>query len=295
MTTPSAPTLICFGEILWDCLPAGLFLGGAPANVAYHLGRHGCTAHLATAVGDDFLGQEALRRVIGWGGPTDLVAVVEGAPTGVVQVDASVPTNPVYTIVENSAWDRIPYSPHLRRVSVDSAGVVFGTLSLRSEFNRETLGRLLAGYSGLRVLDINLRPPFDQPEVIEFAASRADLLKLNDQEILLGTQSAKLPDIGDLPDHAERWAKRYSLSAVCVTCGARGAGLLMEDKWSWVDGRPVTVKDTVGAGDAFLAALIARLLRGDPARSALTLACRTGELVAASDGATPAYDAASIE
>jgi fructokinase len=295
MTSLPSPTLICFGEILWDCLPSALFLGGAPANVAYHLQRHGCTAHLATAVGNDFLGQEATRRVRGWGAPTDLIAVVDDAPTGVVQVNASVPTAPVYTIVENSAWDRIPYTPQLGSAAFDAAAIVFGTLSLRSGSNRETLDRVLSGYGGLRVLDINLRPPFDKPDAIEFAASRADLLKLNDQEVLVGSGSSTLPDIDALPAHAARWARRYNLSAVCVTCGARGAGLLMEGEWSWVDGREVIVKDTVGAGDAFLAALIASLLGGAPAKAALARACRTGELVAAHDGATPAYDASSIE
>jgi len=295
MNPTPASSLICFGEILWDCLPAGLFLGGAPANVGYHLGRHGCPTKIATAIGNDFLGQEVIRRVEGWGASTELIAVVDDVPTGVVQVDASIPTRPIYTIVENVAWDRIPFSDAFCRASQTAPAIVFGTLSLRSQVNRDTLDKALKACSGLRVLDINLRPPFVQPDIIEFAASRADVLKLNDQEVLLGTSSTTLPEIKDLVGHASRWSKKYNLHTVCITCGERGAGLLRDGEWHWVDGRPVEVKDTVGAGDAFLAALLSGLLHGAPAQETLARACRTGEFVAASHGATPAYDAASIE
>jgi fructokinase len=284
--------VLCFGEVLWDCLPAGLFLGGAPGNVAYHLKRHGCEPYFASAVGNDFLGDEIRRRAAGWGLSTDLLATVENAPTGVVQVDATSPTKPVYTIVDNVAWDQIPATVALLDGARSADAVVFGTLALRHGYNRATLDGLLAETQALRVLDINLRPPFTAPDVLDFALTRADILKLNDQEIA-GVGSPE-PSVGELPALAESWAMRYDLKAVCVTCGAHGAGLWSGGEWNWVDGRVVTVKDTVGAGDAFLAALLAGLLRGDGDKEALIAACRTGEFVASRDGATPAYDAADI-
>ncbi|MDR3709194.1 MAG: PfkB family carbohydrate kinase [Capsulimonadaceae bacterium] len=295
MSPFNRPSIICLGEILWDCLPAGLFMGGAPTNVAYHLALHGCDPLIVSAVGADFLGDEVRRRVAGWGLTTDFLATIADAPTGTVQVDASVPTNPVYTIVENVAWDRIPASDALIDAAPACAALVFGTLSMREANNRRSLDSVLSVFKGLRVLDINLRPPFDRPDSIEFAASRADLLKLNDVEVVHDIPGAGRPDPASLHEHAARWARRCGLKSVCVTAGERGAGLLWEGEWHWQAGRPVEVKDTVGSGDAFLAALLASLLGGRLPADALARACRTGELVASRSGGTPVYDVRQID
>lgn len=295
MSYPSSPTVICLGEILWDCLPAGLFLGGAPTNVAYHLALHGCRTLVVSAVGADFLGGEVRRRLAAWGVTTEYLATIDDLPTGTVQVDASIPTNPVYTIVENVAWDRIPAGDKLVAATPDCAALVFGTLSLREQYNRQSLDRVLGAFKGLRVLDINLRSPFDRQDSIDFALSRADLLKLNDIEIVHGLPDLARPDVAVLADHARRWAERYALKSVCVTAGERGAGLLWEGRWYWEPGRAVEVKDTVGAGDSFLAALLASLLGGRSPGEALVRACRTGEFVASCSGGTPVYDIDRID
>lgn len=293
MLTTDLSRVVCFGELLWDCLPAGLFLGGAPANVAYHLARNGVASSVASAVGDDFLGHEAVRRVWRGGSATDLIALIADSPTGVVQVDAA-GSEPHYTIVDDAAWDRIPLTPALADAASEAPAIVFGTLSLRHAPNRETLDRMLAKSPALKALDINLRPPFVAPEVIAFAASRADLLKLNDEEASFGEAPSGDREPDALLRRAEQWASKYSLETVCITAGARGAGLWRRGEWLWEDGRPVAVRDAVGAGDAFLAGLLASLLAGSTAALALRRACRLGELTASRDGATPEYDASEI-
>jgi len=286
-------SIYCFGEVLWDCLPRGLFLGGAPCNVAYHLTRHGANATVVTAIGDDFLGWEILRRLAGWGVDSQFVAVDSTLPTGTVQVDIS-SGGPVYTIVEGVAWDAIPVSSALLSATSTADAVVYGTLALRTKENRESADRLLDASAGWKVLDINLRPPFIDPDGIDFAIRRADIVKLNDDELLTLTGASDPHERSEakIARLASAFGGEYGIGRICVTCGARGAGLLWDGGWYWEDARPVTVRDTVGAGDAFLAGLLTGLLRGDAPGAALAKACRVGEFVAASDGATPDYPAA---
>jgi fructokinase len=285
---PPRPAVVCFGEALWDVLPRGLFLGGAPLNVAYHLSRQGVAAAIVTAVGRDFLGDEVRRRVAAW----DLEWAGVGRsrrPTGVVRARLDAQGIATYQIIRHVAWDAIPWpGPRARRPA--PAALVFGTLALRERPNRRILERLLAAWpNSLRVLDLNLRAPFDGPEVIAYALRHAQIVKLNDTELarLAGRESLS---VTALPPAARRLAADHGLTHVCVTAGARGAGLWWEGAWYWESGRTVKVRDTVGAGDAFLGALLGALLvRGTDPRAALAAACRVGEFVAARDGATPAY------
>lgn len=292
MSNQDQPFIICYGEVLWDCLPRGLFLGGAPCNVAYHLTRHGAGAAVVSAVGDDFLGREILKRAAGWGIDTRFLAMINYLPTGTVHVDIS-GGSPVFTITEGVAWDAIPVGDDLLAAASQADAVVYGTLALRSAHNRAGAERLLAAARGLKVLDINLRPPFVDPDVVQFAISRADIVKLNDDELSTLTGSRGHLEIAEVAKQAEAFAKAHRLSRVCVTCGSRGAGLWWDGKWYWEDARPVEIRDTVGAGDAFLAGLLTGVLRHRPAKESLAAACRIGEFVAGSDGATPEYPAAS--
>lgn len=282
------PAVVCFGEALWDVLPRGLFLGGAPLNVAYHLSRQGVAAAIVTAVGRDFLGDEAVRRVAAW----HLESAGLGRtrrPTGVVRAQLDAQGVATYEIVRQVAWDAIPWPARLARRPAPAA-LVFGTLVLREQPNRRVLERLLAAWpAALRVLDLNLRAPFDGPGVIAYALRHAQVVKLNDTELarLAGRESLS---VAALPQAARRFAGDHGLTRVCVTAGARGAGLWWEGNWYWENGRAVKVRDTVGAGDSFLGSLIGGLLvRGAEPRAALAAACRVGEFVAARDGATPAY------
>ena len=290
MSKRDAPVVACFGEILWDCLPRGLFLGGAPMNAAYHLARQGLHVLAITAVGRDILGDEARRRVAGWGLDGRFIARHANRPTGTVQAVLDAKGIARYAIARRVAWDRIETPPKLRRISPPPDAIVYGTLALRDTANRRALARLLAAWpDALRVVDLNFRPPFDGAAVTEFALSPAQLVKLNDQELgRLAREPGRSP--AALARGVRRFARQYRIPRVCVTAGDRGAGLWWEGEWIWEDAKPLRVRDTVGAGDAFLGGLLGAILaRHAPPHAALAQACRMGEFVAAHDGATPDY------
>lgn len=286
----NAPTVVCFGEVLWDCLPRGLFLGGAPINAAYHLSRQGLRVVPVTAVGRDFLGAEARRRIAGWGVETRFVTRDPKRPTGTVSAvldDAGVAT---YEIARNVAWDRIAVPSALRRITPAPAAVVHGTLALREKANRRALASLFEAWpSAWRVVDLNFRAPFDTAVTTAFALEHAHLVKLNDEELARFTGRAGRSSAA-LARGARQFAAQHRIERVCVTAGKRGAGLWWEGEWFWEEAQPVQVRDTVGAGDAFLGGLLGAWLgRNAPPARALQEAARMGEFVAGSDGATPAY------
>jgi fructokinase len=281
----AAPEIFCFGEMLWDSLPQGLFPGGAPMNVAYHLHRLGRRVAPLSAVGDDGLGDELLRRAEAWGLDTGYVRRLKGKPTGLVRVTLARGI-PAYEILEDTAWDciRLP-SGSLREVRA----LIFGSLAQRSAHNRRTLAALRKRCGdALKVFDVNLRPPHDDPELVWSLADGADVLKLNDEEARRLLKRNHL--VGELEPAALALSKRTGSRCVCITAGARGAGLLLDSKWTWVKSNPIRVKDTVGAGDSFLAAIVDGLLeKGRGPEAVLSFAARLAEFVASSEGATPPY------
>lgn len=289
--TDAAGPILCFGEILWDFLPDAAYPGGAPLNVAYHLRHLGRRAWIVSAAGRDLLGDELFRRLRHWGLATDGVARRPRLPTGTVQAALAAGGDARYTIARAVAWDRIALRPVVRRASAAAAAVVFGSLAQRSAGNRLVLDRLLATVpaAALRVFDVNLRPPHNNLDRVRRLARRATLLKLNAEEAArLAARS------GHAETLARTLADRTGCPLVCITAGARGAGLLRAGRWHWEPGRPVAVVDTVGAGDAFLAALVDALLEDRlPERAMLARACRLGEWVAGRRGAMPAYDASA--
>lgn len=295
MADTQPPIVLCFGEILWDFLPDGLFPGGAPFNVAYHLRQLGLDSRVVSAVGRDVLGDELLRRLHDWGIPTDLITRHTGLMTGYVRATIGPDGDAQYDITRSVAWDQIPILNEVVYVANQSRALVFGSLAQRSPFNRNALDRLLAVMpaEALRVFDVNLRPPHDDLELVRDRAKRTDILKLNAAEAArLAADEPETP--GREEEHARRLAAECGCARVCVTAGERGAGLLSNDAWYWEDGRQVEVADTVGAGDAFLASLVASLIEGRSSDGELLArACRLGEWVASRRGATPAYDPSS--
>lgn len=295
----SRPTAICFGEILWDFLPDGLFPGGAPFNVAYHLKCQGVEPHLVSAVGRDLLGDELLRRLRAWEIGTDGIARHQGLPTGYVRASVGPGGDATYEITPSVAWDQIATGEDTIRAAMHAQAIVFGSLSQRSTFNRAALDRLLAVIESravppgemppLRVFDVNLRPPYDDLECVHRLAARATLVKLNADEAARLVESS--PGFRREEAHARALAERTGCGLICVTAGEYGAGLLREGRWVWEPGRPVKVVDTVGSGDSFLATLLTRLLRREDDPRCLEAACRVGEWVATHRGATPSYDA----
>ncbi len=281
-------SVICFGEVLWDSLPRGIFPGGAPVNVAYHLNQFGLTAYPVTAVGNDFLGEEFIRRFKYWNMSPTFVGQVD-KPTGAVVVDLDEDGIPTYKFLENVAWDEIPLPFELTKVCETAAAIVFGTLAQRSEFNREQLVKLRDWLPNARhVFDVNLRAPYDSKEVVWDLAKNCDLIKLNNEELVTMLDLVITTDA--LKTGAKLFAERTGCPRICVTAGSKGAGLWWGDQWFWEPAEKVEVKDTVGAGDSFLASLMdGWIVKGLTPDANLKRASRVAEFIATCDGAMPGY------
>ena len=292
------PTEIyAFGEILWDCLPSGRHAGGAPFNVAAHLAQLGVPAALISAVGRDALGDELLgvaghKRV----DARFVTRARTGLPTGTVIGTVDARGNATYELVQPVAWDEIVASPEVLAAVSEAKAFVFGSLAGRSPYNREGLGHLLARPGPLKFFDVNLRPPFVEPAWIIAQAARADVVKLNDDEV--GALAAWLrtdemrPGRPADPDAVAQacgvFAEATGARRICVTMGASGAALWERHApFVHVPAPPTVVVDTVGAGDAFMAGLVAGLTHGAAPRAVLENACRLGAYVASHAGATP--------
>lgn len=276
--------VLCVGEVLWDALPGGLFLGGAPFNVACHLRAAGRPVAMVSRVGDDQLGREALRRAERHGVRTDLMQTDAERPTGFVRVDVDAAGTPTYEILAPAAWDAIAPTEELLARAADASAIVFGTLAQRHALSRRTIRELWRSRA-LMVYDVNLRPPFDDREVVRASLERADVVKLAEGELArlaewFGLRGAPREMMASL-------ARTFTCSVVCVTRGSRGAALWHDGAWTEHPGFTVDVRDTVGAGDAFLAILLAGLLDGTADAELLEQANRVGAYVATQWGAVP--------
>lgn len=289
------PRVLSIGEVLWDLLPAGPQLGGAPANVACHAAALGARAAVVSCVGDDALGRKALSILQSRGLDAGAIEVLPDVPTGTVHVEVDASGHPRFDIVRDVAWDRLtagdPGSA-ARGHAATADAVCFGTLAQRTPGARAAVHGLLEEVraDALRVFDINLRPPFHAPDVIEESLRRSDVLKLNEDELPVLAEQFGLA--GSVEGQVRAVAGRFGLRAVALTLGARGAGLLMEDTWMTEPGRVVDVRDAVGAGDAFTAVLIMGLLLKWDARAILARATEVAAHVCTQPGATPVLPSA---
>jgi fructokinase len=285
-----------FGEILWDCLPSGRHAGGAPFNVTAHLAQLGATASLVSSVGRDALGDEILKVARDKGVNTEFVTRARvGLPTGTVLVTIDANGNASYELVQPAAWDEIMVPQEALDAISKSRALIFGSLAGRSPYNVEQLNRLLELKGPLKFFDVNLRPPFADPALVIELAKRADVIKLNDDEVgRLASWVRTGEATPNLPRTAEAVAEACAAIAVktdtcriCVTRAADGAALWEKGKLVCAPAPKVTVKDTVGAGDAFMAGLMVGLTRGIDPQKVLENACRVGAFVASHHGATP--------
>lgn len=276
--------IVGIGELLWDMLPSGKAIGGAPANFAYHAGRLGEEGWVVSAVGDDALGHEILD-VLDEKRLHSLVAMVD-KPTGTVQVsldDAGVPT---YSIVEDVAWDHIPFTSKMQELASRADAVCFGSLVQRNGSRASVLKFLEAvPASALKVFDINLRQHFYTPEILRKSLEIADVLKINDEEIVT---LSEMFGLGSDPREAcRKLIGQYSLRFVLLTKGARGSEVISPDEVIPQGVGKVDVVDTVGAGDAFTAAFTVAYLRGDSLADAQKLAGEVTAYVCSHKGAMP--------
>lgn len=287
-----APVIICFGETLWDVLPQGRLPGGAPMNVAIHLRYQGFAPLVVSRLGDDPPGRE-LREVLRTKGVAEACLQTDPAhQTGIVRANVTHKTEVTYDIVEDVAWDHIaPDAATAARVG-ESDVFVYGSLAARHATSRNTLlGYLQA--ATYKVFDVNLRPPHYTAERTLQLLAAATVVKMNHHELAeitgwLGGPNEPRAGMAYLQNH-------YRLATVIVTRAENGAAVLTPDGYCEHPGFPVTVQDTIGSGDAFLATFLAGHLRGEAAAVTLERACRVGAYVATQRGATPPYDAGAMD
>jgi fructokinase len=282
--------IVGIGEVLWDVFPDGPRFGGAPANFACsaaELTSDQVDVFVVGAIGADDLGRRAVESLREHGVDPRFIAVVE-QPTGQVLVKFDAAGHPSYEIAVDTAWDNVPSSDALRQLAGHSDAICFGTLAQRSEITRRTIHQFVRATpaSCLRVLDMNLRPPFWNETVVIESLSLANVLKLNDAELAAIGEMLQL----DGTDREMLWQliDRYSLQFVALTRGANGALLMASTGASSESpGQATVVTDTVGAGDAFTAALVIGLLRGLPLTEINAWANRVAAFVCSQPGATP--------
>ncbi|MBB6004415.1 carbohydrate kinase family protein [Arcicella rosea] len=278
------PTIICFGEMLWDILPTGKQAGGAPMNVAVQLKNLGLNPSVISRVGDDELGEELIQFIIEKGLSTELIQHGKTHLTGVVKANVSDENEVTYKIVHPVAWDYIQVDDTLIEAVENSDVFIFGSLSARSEQTAQTLNTLLEK-AKFKVFDVNLRTPFYTPELVLSYLKIANMVKMNEQELI--QIATWCEESTTLETAMKSIAKRFDIQTLCVTLGANGAILLKDDIFYQNEGFPVTVKDTIGSGDAFLAGLLKNLLANNTPTESLQFACAMGSLVATYQGATP--------
>lgn len=273
LLTPMTPTITCFGEILWDVLPTSKQPGGAPMNVAADLRNFGLNAQLISRVGSDDLGRELLDFLTKKGIPTELIQTGQTHLTGVAKANISDSNEVTYKILQPVAWDYIQLEPGLLDVVKQSELFVYGSLAARSPQTHETLLALLA-VAPRKVFDVNLRAPHYDRATVEQLLHQADIAKLNEHELI--ELSDWYDHETDLQQAMQQLRSRYQLETLCVTLGEKGAALLNADGFVQQGGFPVEVADTIGSGDAFLAAFLYKTLQGEGPQKTLQFACATG-------------------
>lgn len=287
MSTTKRFRCLGLGEILWDLLPGGKQLGGAPANFAYHAHALGADARVISRVGHDPLGREILDRLRALGLGTECLTVDPAAPTGTVTVALDARGTPTFTIHENAAWDFLAADEAILAEAARADAVCFGTLGQRHPAARAAIRAVLQATPphALRVFDINLRQQFYSPEVILKSLELASVLKLNDEELPVVAQLFNLK--GAEPEVLRHLAGRFSLQAVALTKGAKGSSLLVGGRLVSHPGSAIAVADTVGAGDSYTAALTLGLLAGHSPERILQFAHQVADYVCTQPGATP--------
>ena len=281
------PLVIGMREALWDVLPEGRKIGGAPANFAFHAGQAGMDARVVSAVGRDALGDETLLTLQQKGLNTDAVARVD-FPTGVVQVTLSEGGIPQYDICEGVAWDNIPFTPALDELARNAQAVCWGSLAQRSEVSRNCIYRFLDAMPSeqgrLTVFDINLRQHFYSIDVIEASCQRANVLKINEEELVIVSELLRL-GTPQVEQQCRLLMERFSLDMLVLTCGCNGSYIFTPVETSFRVTPLVQVADTVGAGDSFTATLVADLLKGEPVGVAHEHAVQLAAYVCTQQGA----------
>ncbi len=280
------PVIAGIGELLWDMLPSGKQLGGAPCNFAYHARQAGCESFVISAVGNDDTGNELLANVEKLNLPTAFIQKNE-YPTSTVSIKLDEHGHPDYTIHEQVAWDHISWTPDLQKLAGKLNAVCFGSLAQRSAESAQTIQSLISAtrQDCLKIFDINLRQHYYSEEIIMKSIGISDVLKLNDDELPVVASISGLR--GNVPDQLDQLRNQFNLTYIVYTMGGKGSIIAGPEGHSFVEAPKVMVADTVGAGDAFTAVFAAGILRGLPLSRVHQRATEVAALVCTKKGATP--------
>lgn len=290
--SPSNQTVICFGEVLWDMLPGGRAIGGAPLNVAYHLHKLGAEAVLVSRIGADdygkdikaFIEENKLHRAV--------LQTDKSHPTGRVEVTIEPDHEIKYDIVRNAAWDFIEFDDEVKRLAGKAGYLVYGSLACRGSVSRDTLAKIMDNPL-VKIMDVNLRAPFYSKELLLELITKANILKMNEAE--LGLISGWFGCGGSDNEKMKRLSEQFNLEILLVTRGSKGAHLLYENDFFFEPGHKIAVADTVGSGDAFLAGFLSGYIAGKSPRQALEIANGMGAFIAQRRGGCPVYETREIQ
>ncbi len=278
--------IVGLGEALWDCLPDGSKLGGAPANFAYHASQFGNEAYAISAIGNDALGDQTLKEFE----EKHLKYVMPHVdyPTGTVQVELDEEGIPTYDIKQNVAWDNIPFTPEIEDVAKHCGCVCFGSLAQRNKISRDTIHRFIDSTpkNCLKIFDINLRQNFYTKEVIQESLKACDILKINDEELVTIGRLFGYPGL-DIENKCYLILGKYNLKMLVLTCGTNGSYVFAPGVKSFQPTPKVEVDDTVGAGDSFTGSFASAILAGMPIKEAHKLAVEVSAFVCTQPGAMP--------
>lgn len=280
--------VVGLGEILWDCLPEGKKLGGAPANFAFHAGLLGAETIAISAIGKDALGDEILRE-LDTNGLKYLMPRTE-QPTGTVQVQLDDKGIPTYEIKTDVAWDNIPFLPEMEQLASKCDCVCFGSLAQRSKVSRNTIKDFLrhTPEKCLKIFDINLRQQFYTKELIHYNLLACNILKINDEELDIVSEMFGYSNLS-VEGKCQHLLEEYQLKMLVLTCGVNGSYVFAPDQKSFMETPKVEVADTVGAGDSFTGAFAASLLAGQTIQEAHQLAVKVSAFICTQKGAMHKY------
>ena len=284
--------IVCFGEVLWDVFPDNKIIGGAPFNVAYRLKSLGIKTSIISSIGNDLSGESLIKMIKKFGIDTSFVQKHPYLQTGEVEISIDKKGSADYKILSPVAWDEI-YVTKLISDEVKNSNVfIYGSLSSRGEHSKKTLFELLK-IANFKVFDVNLRPPYYSFETLKNLMCEADLLKCNEEEILFLSKEYGTKK-NSLKDSVVFLSKKTRTPSICVTRGEKGAILFENEGFYEHPGFKIKVKDTVGAGDSFLATLITYRIKNFSMEKSLKLACAMGALVCKYNGANPKITSESL-
>lgn len=280
--------VVCFGEVLWDIFPQGSRAGGAPFNVAYHLYKTGIDVKVLSRIGKDELGNKLISQIKNWGITTDYIQVDRQKPTSTVIATIDEDNEASYEIINDVAWDYIEFLPELAELVSNASAFIFGSLSARNEKTKETLFMLLE-HAKLKVFDVNFRPPFVDVDIIIKLLHKADIVKMNKAEMrqIIGFMDKEYVN----EDESAAFIQDYfKIKEIVLTKGSKGARYFTKNQSYDCPAIPITIADTVGSGDSFLAGFTSKRIQEETPDKIMKEATTLGAFITSKPGACPDYE-----